>query len=141
MTQEDLARRMHSVVYAQRKLAYLQEKLQELQLQSPVVLLPNQRSLSAVDVEVATQYELLLHGASAEIILEESAVQQQTDSLLTALPALIKDLIRQGWPLIAHWPADGILSLALVYQDEKFSIVPDNEVPLLLTSPARPPLA
>ena len=138
MTQEDLARRMHSVVYAQRKLAYLQEKLQELQSHPPLVLLPDQRSLSSVDVEVAAQYELLLHEAHAEIAQEESEVRQQTDSLLAALPELIKDLIRKGWPLIARWSADGILSLALVYQDDKFSIIPDNELPLLLTNQAPP---
>ena len=139
MPQEDLARRMHSVVYAQRKLSYLQEKLRELQMQAPLLLLPDQRSLSAADVSVAAQYELLLHEASAEIAQEESTVQQQTDSLLTALPELIKALIRKGWPLIAHWPADGILSLALVYQEDKFSIIPDNELPQQLTEPVPPP--
>lgn len=73
MTQEDLARRMHSVVYAQRKLAYLQEKLQELQAHDPIVLLPDQRSLSAVDVEVAAQYEQQLHEATAQIAQEAGA--------------------------------------------------------------------
>jgi len=141
MTQEDLARRMHSVVYAQRKLAYLQEKLRDLQRHSPLVLLPDQRSLSSVDVEVAAHHELLLNEASAEITQEESTVQQQTDSLLEALPELIKDLIRKGWPLIAHWPADGILSLALVYQEEKFSIIPDNELPVQLTAQVPPLVA
>lgn len=141
MTQEDLARRMHSVVYAQRKLAYLQEKLRELQMHDPLVLLPNQSSLSSVDVAVAAQHELLLNEASAEITQEENTVQQQTDSLLAALPELIKNMIRKGWPLIAHWPADGILSLALVYQEEKFSIIPDNELPMELTTQAPPLVA
>jgi hypothetical protein len=141
MTQEDLARRMHSVVYAQRKLAYLQEKLRELQMHDPLVLLPNQNSLSSVDVAVAAQHELLLNEASAEITQEENTVQQQTDSLLAALPELIKNMIRKGWPLIAHWPADGILSLALVYQEEKFSIIPDNELPMELTTQVPPLVA
>lgn len=140
MTQEDLARRMNNVVYAQRKLSYLQEKLRELQAQDPIVLLPDQRSLSAANVEAAAQYELLLGEANAEIAQEEGTMQLQTDSLLAALPELIKALIRKGWPLIAHWPADGILSLALVYQDDKFSIIPDNELPSQLASQALPPV-
>jgi hypothetical protein len=129
MTQEDLARRMNNVVYAQRKLAYLQEKVCELQGQDPIVLLPDQRSLSAANVAAAAEYEQALSEAKAEMAQEESTVELQTNALLTALPELIKELIRKGRPLIAHWPADGILSLALVYQNDKFSIIPDNEMP------------
>lgn len=136
MTQEDLARRMNNVVYAQRKLAYLREKLQELQAQKPIVLLPEQRSLSATNVEAAAQHQLLLNEANTEIAQEADTVQLQTDALLAALPDLIKDYIRQGLPLIAHWPADGILSLALVYLNDKFSVIPDNELPSEFTSQA-----
>ncbi|RZJ93728.1 MAG: hypothetical protein EOO60_04670 [Hymenobacter sp.] len=119
-------------------MSYLQEKLRELQAKDPIVLLPDQRSLSTANVEAAAQHELLLNEANTEITQEESTVLLQTDALLAALPELIKALIRKGWPLIAHWPADGILSLALVYQDNKFSIIPDNELPSQLASQASP---
>lgn len=87
--------------------------------------MPDQRSLLAANAEAAAQHELLLNEANTEIKQEESTVLLQTDALLAALPELIRTLIRKGWPLIAHWPAEGILSLALVCQDNKFSIIPD----------------
>jgi len=119
---------MNGVVYAQRKLSYLQEKLTEVQAKNPVILVPGQLTLSVLDVEVAATHELLLNETKAAIATQQESVQFETTTLLQRLPELIKELIRQGRPLIASWPADGIDSLALVYQQENFLIIPHDKL-------------
>lgn len=128
MNQEELALLMNGVVYAQRKLSYLQEKLAEVQTQNPIILVPGQLTLSVLDVEVAATHELLLNETKTAIATQQEAVQFETTTLLQRLPELIKELIRQGRPLIASWPADGIAPLALVYQQENFLIIPHDKL-------------
>lgn len=128
MTQEQLARQMHSVVYAQRKLSYLKEKLEELLAQDPLMLAADQRTLSAANVETAALHEDRINEAKDEIEQEESAMQRLTDELLAKLPEIIKKLIREGMPLVAQWQMDGIESLALVHEGDKFRIIPDNKL-------------
>jgi hypothetical protein len=128
MNQEELARHMHGVVYAQRKLSYLQEKLAEVQAQKPIVLSPGQLTLSVVDVEVAATHELLLNETATAIATQQEEVELETNTLLQSLPELIKDFIRKGMPLIASWPMGGIDSLALVYQQETFLIIPHDKL-------------
>ncbi|MGI4740392.1 MAG: hypothetical protein ACRYG7_34905 [Janthinobacterium lividum] len=126
MNQEQLARQMHGVVYTQRKLSYLKEKLDELLAHNPLSLAPGQRTLSAADVEAATEHEGHLNDAEKEIAQEESTTNRLTEALLLEIPEMIKKLIRQGMPLVAQWQKDGIDSLALVYEEEIFKIIPNN---------------
>ncbi len=128
MNQEELARHMNGVVYAQRKLSYLQEKLTELQAHNPIVIAPDQLTLSVVDVEVAATHELLLNETKTAIATQQESVQLETTTLLQRLPELIKELIQKGMPLIASWPTDGINSLALVYQHDAFLIIPHDKL-------------
>jgi hypothetical protein len=128
MNQEELARHMNGVVYAQRKLSYLQEKLAEVQAHKAIVLSPGQLTLSVIDVEVAATHELLLNETEAAIATQQEAVQLETSTLLQSLPELIKDFIQKGMPLIASWPMGGIDSLALVYQQETFLIIPHDKL-------------
>jgi hypothetical protein len=128
MNQEELAQHMNGIVYAQRKLAYLQEKLAEVQAHQPVVLAPGQLTLSVMDVEVAATHELLLKKTETAIATQQEAVALETTTLLQSLPELIKDLIRKGMPLIASWQIGGIDSLALVYQQQTFLIIPHDKL-------------
>jgi hypothetical protein len=126
MTQEQLARQMHGVVYTQRKLSYLKEKLDELLAHNPLTLVPGQRTLSAADVEIAAEHEHQLNDARKEIAQEETTTNRLTEALLLEIPEMIKQHIRQGMPLVAQWQKDGIDSLALVYEEEIFKIIPNN---------------
>jgi hypothetical protein len=128
MNQEELAQHMNGIVYAQRKLAYLQEKLAEVQAHQPVVLAPGQLTLSVIDVEVAATHELLLKKTETAIATQQEAVALETTTLLQNLPELIKGLVRKGMPLIASWPMGGIDSLALVYQQQTFLIIPHDKL-------------
>lgn len=128
MDQEQLARHMHGVVYTQRKLSYLQEKLTEALAHNPVPLAPGQRTLTVANVLAASAHERRLHEATEEIAQEEATLQHMTESLLSEIPEIIKVLIRQGMPLVADWQQDGIASLALVYQKQRFVIIPYNEL-------------
>ncbi|AMR26980.1 hypothetical protein A0257_07570 [Hymenobacter psoromatis] len=128
MDQEQLARQMHGVVYTQRKLSYLQEKLTEASAHNPVPLVPGQRTLSVANVVAASEHERRMNEIIEEINQEETTVKQLTESLLEVIPEIIKNLIRQGMPLVADWQKDGIASLALVYEKQRFIIIPDNEL-------------
>lgn|GEM_PF-2886931 len=128
MDQEQLARHMHGVVYTQRKLSYLQEKMTEALAHNPVPLALGQRTLTVANVLAASAHERRLHEATEEIAQEEATLQHMTESLLSEIPEIIKVLIRQGMPLVADWQQDGIASLALVYQKQRFVIIPDNEL-------------
>lgn len=46
--------------------------------------------------------------------------------MLLETTEMIKKLIRQGVPLAAQWQKDDIDSLALVYEEEVFKIIPNN---------------
>lgn len=128
MDQEQLARQMHGVVYTQRKLSYLQEKLAEALAHNPVPLAPGQRTLSVANVVAASEHEQRMNEVIAEIAQEETTLKHMTESLLNVIPEIIKNLIRNGMPLVADWRKDGIASLALVYEKQRFIIIPDNEL-------------
>ena len=128
MDQEQLARLMHGVVYTQRKLSYLQEKLTEAQAYNPVPLTPGQRTLTVENVVAASEHEHRMNDAIEEIAQEEATLKHMTESLLDVIPEIIKNLIRKGMPLVADWQKDGIASLALVYEKQRFTIIPDNEL-------------
>ena len=128
MDQEQLARQMHGVVYTQRKLSYLQEKLTEALAYNPVPLGLGQRTLSVANVVAASEHENRLNEAIRVITQEEATLKHLTESLLDEIPEIIKSLIREGMPLVADWRKDGIASLALVYEKERFVIIPDNEL-------------
>ncbi len=128
MDQEQLARQMHGVVYTQRKLSYLQEKLTEALAYNPVPLAPGQRTLSVANVVAASEHEQRRNKAIEEIAQEEATLKHMTESLLNVIPEIIKNLIRNGMPLVADWQKDGIASLALVYEKQRFIIIPDNEL-------------
>lgn len=128
MDQEQLARQMHAVVYTQRKLSYLQEKLTEAAAHNPVPLALGQRTLSVANVLAALEHETRLNEATREITKEEATLKHLTESLLNELPEIIKQLIREGMPLVADWQKDGIASLALVFEQQRFVIIPDNEL-------------
>jgi len=128
MDQEQLARQMHGVVYTQRKLSYLQEKLTEALAYNPVPLAPGQRTLTVANVVAASKHEHRMNQAIEEIAQEEATLKHLTESLLDVIPEIIKNLIRQGMPLVADWQKDGIASLALVYEKQRFIIIPDNEL-------------
>ena len=102
MTQEQLARQMHGVVYTQRKLSYLKEKPDELLAHNPLTLRTGQRTLSAADVEVAAEHEHHVSDAGKEIAQEETTTSRPTEALLLKIPEMIKQLIRQGMPLVAQ---------------------------------------
>ena len=128
MDQEQLARQMHGVVYTQRKLSYLQEKFTEASAHNPVPLVPGQRTLSVTNVVAASEHEHRVNEIIEEITQEEATLKHMTESLLEVIPEIIKNLIRQGRPLVADWRKDGIASLALVYKKQRFTIIPDNEL-------------
>lgn len=128
MNQERLARQMNEVVYAQRKLSYLKEKLEEIFAYDPVILEPKQRTLSVASVEAAAHYQDLVSETKWEIKQEESSLERLMESLLGALPEIIKNYIRRGMPLVAQWQKDSIESLALVFVGERFLVIPENKL-------------